>query len=90
MAVAPKCANILIYFCLAFRHRSVPLHMRIPAEFSSCDDKQYGVESRKSYIFAYIKGYPEPKVTWFFRGKQVRSIRLAIIIPLRVYTKVES
>jgi len=51
--------------------RSVPIHMRIPAEFTSCDDKQYGVESRKSYIYAYCKGYPEPKVTWFAHGHKL-------------------
>ena len=49
------------------------MHMRIPAEFNSTpDDTQYGVESRKSYVHTYVKGYPEPKATWFFRGHKVK------------------
>jgi hypothetical protein len=56
-------------------NRGVPAHLRIPAEFlGHPDEKQYGVESRVAKIVTSLRGYPEPKITWFFMGREIPMV----------------
>ena len=61
--------------------------MRVPAAFTgTVDETQYGVEGRKSYIHTYVKGYPEPKATWFFMGHPVSMIKKSMVSIVTAYT----
>ena len=43
----------------------------IPEFLGTVDETQYGVEGRAAQILTYIRGYPEPKIMWFFKGEKL-------------------